>query len=262
MFDPIPYWYLLPVGIVIATLYTSTGISGANFWAPVFFMWLRLEPRVAFWLALVAMLFGSTGGLIRHARQRTINLYPVKRYLLVTVPLAIAGARLVPLVSTRLLLIYFGVFVSISGWVLLYRWTTRRESEPQSHERINYLFGALGGFSTGLVSVGLGKLILPSCVTHKRISHHAEAVGSVIAVVFITSFIAALARLNPSLIDALRDTRGTIFSIMACVVPGVLLGGQIGPRIARRLPLRAMRLYVALLLVLVGGLALARGIYF
>ena len=33
-FDP-GLLLLLPVGVLIATAYTSTGISGANFWVPV-----------------------------------------------------------------------------------------------------------------------------------------------------------------------------------------------------------------------------------
>jgi len=37
------YWYLFPVGLVIATLAMSAGISGANFWIPVHIICVKLR---------------------------------------------------------------------------------------------------------------------------------------------------------------------------------------------------------------------------
>ncbi len=40
-------WLVLPAGPLIATVYTSTGISGANFWVPVYLPGMGLAPEAA-----------------------------------------------------------------------------------------------------------------------------------------------------------------------------------------------------------------------
>ena len=50
------YWYLLPVGCAIAVLAMSSGVSAGNFWVPVYLLWARFEPPVAFWMTLATML--------------------------------------------------------------------------------------------------------------------------------------------------------------------------------------------------------------
>jgi len=174
MIDFISFWYLLPLGIIIATLYTSTGISGANFWLPVYILWLKVEPLVGFWLSLVSMLFGSAGGFIGHSMHKTINYFLVKKYLIVTIPFAILGALFLKFVYVKILFFIFGFFVIFYGLYLFYN--TYWAKTVEKHEKIHYLLGALGGFLTGLISVGLGKLILPHCIRHKKIIHHSEAV--------------------------------------------------------------------------------------
>jgi len=42
MIEYFTYWYLFPVGIIIAILAISAGISGTNFWIPVYLIWLKI----------------------------------------------------------------------------------------------------------------------------------------------------------------------------------------------------------------------------
>jgi len=258
MIDFIQYWFLLPVGIVIATLYTSTGISGANFWAPVYLLWLKVEPLVGFWLALVSMLFGSAGGLIGHLRQGTIDFSLVKSYAMISVPFAVFGALLLPYVRVSFLFLVFGLFVLGYGAFLYYKTVYVKEEKLEKHSKIHYFFGAIGGFLTGMVSVGLGKLILPHCIKHKKINHHAVAVGTVMTIVFVTSLVATLVRLNSSFVASLGVNLDLILGMLLYAAPGVLIGGQVGPRVAKYLNLKQMRIYVSVLLVIVGVLMLFR----
>ena len=62
------YWHLLPVGLSIAVLAMSSGISAGNFW-PVYLLWSRFEPPVAFWMTLSTMLCGYGSGMVRLRSQ-------------------------------------------------------------------------------------------------------------------------------------------------------------------------------------------------
>lgn len=261
MIDLVTYWYLLPLGVLIATLYNSTGISGANFWIPVFILFMNVSLLVAFWLSLVAMIFGSLGGLIGHSRHRTIVYALVKKYLVITIPFAIMGASVVQFISVSWLLLVFGIFAFTYGTIVLYKNTlhsVQANSSTTKKDTIGYPQGALGGFMIGLVSVGLGPLILPGNINHSKIAHHSQAVGTTVIVVFLSSLTAVLCRLTPTFIGSLQSHTSLILSMFVYVIPGVLLGGQLGPVIAKKLNLKAMRIYVSVLLLLVGTLMFVR----
>lgn len=261
MIDFFNYWYLLPTGLVIATLYNSTGISGANFWTPVYILILGLDPLIGFWLSLVSMLFGSMGGLVAHTRHKTIRYFLVKRYIKMSIPFAIIGALSIQYVDLNLLILAFGVFAISYGFIIFYKSSMNKvtlENEVKNNPSRMYPLGAVGGLLTGLISVGLGPLILPEILKHKKISHHSEAIGTTVVIVFITSIFAVFFRLNTKFIESLDDHLNVLISILIYVIPGVLIGSQIGPIVAKRLNLKSMKAYVSLLLIVIGILMLIR----
>jgi hypothetical protein len=65
-------------------------------------------------------------------------------------------------------------------------------------------------------------------------------------------------RLNGPFLAALGEQRMTLLGALLFAGPGVVLGGQLGPMMARRLNVRALRWYVAIILLLVGLLMLVR----
>jgi hypothetical protein len=258
MIEYFTYWYLFPISIIIAILAMSAGISGSNFWIPVYLIWLKIDPKTGFWLALLTMIFGFGSGVIKNLKQKTINWYIVKQYLKITIPAGIFGTLLVPFAPTQLLIITFASFVLIYGSFTIYRYFNKREKEVERHEKIYWTRAAIAGFLKGLIATGLGKLILPGIIGHKKIHSPAEAVGSTIFIIFIVNIIAVLFRLNPSFISVLSLNAKIIFDIMIWVAPGVIVGGQIGPVIAKKLPLMYMKVYVGGLLILISMLMFIR----
>ena len=78
-------------------------------------------------------------------------------------------------------------------------------------------------------------------------------------IIFFTSLAATIGRMRPSLISVLRRNSSQMFTIAMWAVPGVVIGGQIGPRLAQMLPSeRQARLYFSAVLLIVGVLTLAR----
>ena len=73
------FWLLFPIGIIIAILGMSSGISGSNFWIPVYIIWLKIDPKAGFWLALLTMIFGFGSGAIKNILSKTVNWYLVRQ---------------------------------------------------------------------------------------------------------------------------------------------------------------------------------------
>jgi uncharacterized protein len=254
----VDYWFLLPVGVSIAFLAMSSGISAGNFWVPVYLLWTQFDAPVAFWMTLATMLCGYGSGVVRNLHQGTIHRGFIVQYLPLTVPAAVVGAYLSPALNVSWLILLFGVFVCGYGArMLVQRW--HQPATPQRlRTKLPWGIATSGGVLLGLIAVGLGELMLPRMLADRQLSRPAEAVGAAVLIIFVTSLAAALVRLNGPFMAALVEQHTTLLRAMAFAAPGVILGGQLGPMLARRFNARTLQLYVAVLLMLVGALMLAR----
>jgi uncharacterized membrane protein YfcA len=286
------HWYFLPVGLAIAVLAMSSGTSAGNFWVPVYLLWARFEPPVAFWMTLATMLCGYGSGVMRNLRQGTLDRRIIIQYLPCTIPAAIVGGYLAPALNISWLVLLFGLFVlgyGVQMLVTLLQGTVEtsdtqgpdilspvgKKSVPfplsavaKHHfralslwERAGVKDGAtalLGGTLLGLIAVGLGELLLPRLLTTRKSLSPSAIVGSTVLLIFLTSLAAALVRLHGPFLAGLSEQRSTLLGAMLFAGPGVILGGQLGPMVARRLHVRTLRWYVAVILLLVGTLMLVR----
>jgi uncharacterized protein len=275
------HWYLLPVGFSIAVLAMSNGMSAGNFWVPVYLLWTRFEPPVAFWMALATMLCGYGSGVVRNLRQGTLDRRVILHYLPFTIPAALVGGYLAPALNVSWLILLFGLFVlgyGVRMLVTLLKSTVGGSARPRLDlssavgkgspifppslwERAGVRDGAIalqGGLLLGLITVGLGELLLPRLLAERKSLSPAEIVGSTVLVIFVTSLAAALVRLSGSFLTALSEQRATLLGAMVFAGPGVLLGGQMGPMLAQRLHVQTLRWYVAVILLLVGILMVVR----
>lgn len=250
------YWYLFPAGVVIAVCAMSSGIAGSNFWTPVYLLAMGLEPKVAFWVSLLTMLFGFGSGVWRNLRDGTVDAYFVGRYLLVAAPATALGALASARIDAFWLLAGFAVFVLTYGFLLIREYLRRDPLEEalEPHERVYWSVGALAGALQGTIASGAGVLLMPAILNHRRVRHHAEAVGSTVVLVFVLSLISVSLRVDAALFSTLVERAHDVLRMILFAAPGVVLGGQLGPRLARRLSRRHLRLWVGVLLTLVGVL--------
>lgn len=252
------YWFLLPVGVAIAALVMSAGVSGATLWIPVYLLWLKLDVPVAFWLGLFTMLFGFGSGVIRNFRDGTFDGILVRRYLLIAIPAALVGGWASGSLNQALIVALFGAFLIVYAILIAGR-TLRMRSDGDRHDRVPVFIAMLGGALTGLISIGIGILAMPSVLRHRSSRSPGAAIGSLVMIIFFTSLAATLGRMRPALISALRRDSPQMVAIAIWAVPGVVVGGQIGPRLAQMLPSeRHTRLYFSAVLLVVGVLTLAR----
>lgn len=237
----------------------SSGVSGSNFWIPVYLLWLGLEPRVAFWVSLLSMLFGFGSGVVRNLRAGTIDWGLAARYLAFAGPAAIASAVLaVRATQSYLLLAFSGFVVLLGGFLLLEFVRHRRGEEERRHDGVRVPHAILAGALQGAIATGSGSVLLPSIVGDRRLEHHAVAVGSTVVVVFGVSLLAVVFRIEAQLVETLQTRSSEILGMIAFAGPGAIIGGQLGPRIAQRIPRRYLRLYLGILLLGVGGLVASR----
>ncbi|VVB94422.1 Sulfite exporter TauE/SafE [uncultured archaeon] len=251
------YWYLFPLGIVIAILSMSAGISGANFWIPIYLFFIDLDTKIVFWMALLTMIFGFGSGVIRNTIQGTVNWYLVKQYLIPTVPAAVIGSLLTSYVNDKVLIFIFGSFILIYGTYQLIVSLTSQKA-PIKHQRVFWELGFLAGFLKGLIATGLGKLIVPGMWNHEKIEHPSQVIGSAVVIIFIVDIVAALTRMNPVFVHGLIENRTMIVNVLIFVLPSVVIGGQIGPRVIRDADAKHLKIFISMVLIFVSILMFSR----
>ncbi|NOZ49458.1 MAG: sulfite exporter TauE/SafE family protein [Chloroflexi bacterium] len=276
------YWYMFPIAIVVATTAMASGVGGATFFAPIFILGLRLNPEVAIGTGLITEVFGFTSGLLAYARKRLIDYRLGMNLLMVTIPLSLVGTWLAGSIAPDYLKLILGVGLFAIAASFLRTPDSRdiahldalidqeyggekaetciitRDGEEFRYKVCNRnqgrLIAGIGGLFVGMISTGLGELnsyfLLQRCRVPSAVS-----VATSVFVVAITALVASsghllqFAQSNP---EALR----TVLDICLFTVPGVIIGGQFGSLLARRLSQHTLERALGVLFVLVAALTL------
>ncbi len=272
------YWYLLPVSIVIATIAMSSGIGGAVFFSPLFLLLLALEPAVAIGAALITEFFGFSSGLYAYSKARLIDYKLGKNLLLFSIPPAIVGSLVADYFDPDILKTIFASGIIFIGWQLF---AAYRQEEKEKNDQgikvefwenfessltdregnvyrytvcnkpIGRFFALIGGFFLGMISVGLAELQEYHLVGRCRVPSRV-AVATSVFVVVITVLVASVGHITHFVTQADPSKLQTVIKVVIFTVPGVILGGQLGPLLQKRINPDVMKISIAVLFVLIG----------
>jgi len=223
-------WTALPAGFAIATLATLVGFGGGILWMPYLILVAHLAPAEAVVTSLIIQVGGMGSGSVAVIRTKKADLR-LSWYLSTCAFLGIPiGVWLSTFVSADSILFLLGVMSLALALVFVYtqedvdgsqvKTVTLRQTAP-------YLWLATA-FSvlTGLLSMGVGDFLVP--ILRNRLRLNMEAAMAACLVVMA---------MNAALAAILHVLIGEKFaaSIVLWAIPGVILGGQVGPRLAGRI---------------------------
>jgi len=270
------YWFMFPVSIVVATCAMLSGIGGAALFTPIFILVFPLlgpeyvlsSTIAAIGTALITQTFGFLSGFIGYYRRRLIDYRLASRIIVVSVPVAVAGALTAGALHDSVLVASYALLVAVLS-VVMWRnrppataaavamksaaWRTIVDSKGHTYAydvpRLgtgSNLLTATGAFLTGMVSVGIGEVTI-SQLTRKGLPIAVAAATSVLVV--ITTVVFASTTLFAQMIKSGGWT-AVPWNLLCYDIPGVLIGGQIGPRLQGRVSPHAMRRAISVLFVL------------
>ena len=274
------YWYLFPLSIAIATIAMATGIGGAVFFSPIFMVVLGLKPHIAVGAALFTELFGFASGLYAYVRSKLIDYKIGLNLLIVAIPLALTGAYFSDAFPDTVVKSIFGLGIIVIGSQLYIAYRNEKQERealkdelaatPEGNHTsclvdkegntyrytikqrwLGQLFASVGGFFVGLISVGLAEILEYRLVAQCRVPPPV-AVASSIFVVVVTILVASGFHAYTFLTHADAAAYEQVGSIVLFTVPGVVIGGQIGPQLQKRLNPDTTKLFIAGLFVAVG----------
>ena len=268
-------WWVYPAAVCIATIAISTGISGGLFFGPFFLLVVGLPPAQAIGGGLMTMIFGTGSGAFSYTRQGVVDFTIVKSLLLVTVPLAMAGAVVALVVDADALRVVLGVGLIVLATFIL--WTNLRRSRapatqparPQVNREadevavtardgreyryarpgrtLTQAMGAGGAFLQGLMGAGLPEVTTTQLLLRGKLPPRI-AVATSVTTLTVTVFFAAL-------IHALGGEPPWHVVLWSC--PGALTGAQFGARLQAKLPPNISQRFLAVVFTCVGVLVIS-----
>ncbi len=269
------YWFMFPASIVVATCAMLSGIGGAALFTPIFILVFPLlgpeyvleSTLAAIGTALLTQTFGFLSGFVGYYRRKLIDFSLAFRIMRVSVPIAILGALAANFVHDSVLLASYAILVAILAAVM---WRSHKthavahaRNEIAQHRVItdsrghdfeyvvprlglrSSLLTGTGAFMTGMVSVGIGEVTI-SQLTRNGVPIAVAAATSVLVV--IVTIVLASTTLFAQLVQS-GGWQAVPWNLLCYDIPGVLIGGQIGPRLQGHIAPHVMRRAISVLFV-------------
>ena len=204
------------VGIAASYL----GLGGGFLLIPYMVLVLGMDPHVATATSLIMIFFLSTSSAIAYLRLGLVKVRVALILEAFTIPMAVLGSILNWSASTSTVEGFFGLFLLVMGiWTLLGK---ERRAE-RVDLRVAAGFSTLAGFTSGFLGVGGGYLKVPILMFSGLKPRNAVATSS---------FMIMLTSLSALLTHAVVGEAN--YLLAAVMIPGLILGAQLGPRLAKR----------------------------
>lgn len=240
-------WLSLPMGIVIATVVSTVGIGGGILWMPFLLIILKLRPDTAVMTSLLIQTAGMGSGTVAFWRKKQVDFRLMLLFWAVTLPGIGIGALLTRVLAPTHLELILGTLTLVTAFVFVsanqrYGDTGKKRAEISTARQYGWIIGSMAVVS-GMLSISIGEWLVP-LMRSKLSLRMAVAVGTSIATIFGTCVLGAI-------FHAIMGGRVDLPALF-WAVPGVIIGGQIGPRIAKRINDRVLKDVFIFLLTLIG----------
>ena len=220
------YLSYFAVGIFIGILAALFGLGGGFLVVPTLNL-LGVEMHHAVGTSSAAVVFTSLSSAVAYARQRRVHYKAGLLLASTAVVGAYIGAWMTSFISASGLKVVFGLALIVVA-IRIYRKKTAEPTEVRLEEvEINYKLVPLGGFfagiASGLLGVGGGIINVPF-LTYLGLPIHYAVATSSFAIVF-TATAGALKHYMMGNVEV---------QWLVLLVPGLIVGAQLGARMAKR----------------------------
>jgi hypothetical protein len=137
-------------------------------------------------------------------------------------------------------------------------WSKGKKCYKISHSKEPiYFLSALGGLFLGLLSAGLGEINEYNFI--KRIKMHTSvASGTSVFIVIVTALVASISHFIYFFTHLNMEIIFEVLSIFIFAVPGVIIGAQIGVKIAEKASTDLIKKFLFVLFIIIGSLSILK----
>ena len=221
------------------------GLGGGVIMIPLMVGVLKLDQHKAHGTSLVALVFTGISGAIAYGMQGTVDVPAAAMMAVTAIITARAGAHFAHSLPEWKLKRSFGGFLLFVSLLMLakpYLPHVPGMNSGWPKAAVLLLTGVFTGFLSGMMGVGGGTIMVPALVLLAGFPQHLAQGSSLLAMV-PAGAVGAHAHWK------LGNVKTTL---LAGLIPGILLGTYLGGTLAHQLPDGALRLIFAVVLIWTG----------
>lgn len=242
------------LGLVLSGLFISTaamtiGIGGGILWTPLLILAYGLSPQAAVATSLLIQVIGMGSGTFAFLRTNLVDKKLALIFFLAALPGVIIGSFITVNLPQQPVQMALGIMAMMLA--LLFVASQDQTDEERSNykfdqAKVNRLLPIPGffGFIMGFLSLGIGEWLIPAMRSHLKLNMK-RCVATIIPMMFLLAIVAA--GLHWSLMEESVQTDYLLWGGL-----GTLIGGQIGPRVARYIDDKILKETFIFLMTLIG----------
>jgi uncharacterized membrane protein YfcA len=243
----IDYWFVLPVAIAISTAVSSIGIGGGVLLMPFFLIVLKLSPEVAVATSLLIQTAGMGSASFICIRQQRVDFKLALFILAVAIPGVIGGAFLAGNLKSSSMQFVLGLMVMTTAFLFVsaeQKYTDLGKPKVDMKEAYRHAWITIpASIGSGMLSTSMSEWLIP--IMRSKLSlNMSNSIGTCLVIAFAVSCVGAASHL-------LMGSEPK-YMVVAWAIPGVIIGGQIGPRITKQINERLLKEAFVFFLTLVG----------
>ncbi len=214
---------------------------------PFLLVVLKMNPEIAVPTSLLIQTFGKGSGSIAYLKQRKVDVKLAVLLIFIAVPGIAAGAYTANKIKPSLIELVLGILTLVTAFLFVSAHQNYADQgRPQA--KIKKVYRRLWvtvpiSIGSGMLSTGMGEWLIP--IMRSRLS---LKMSSAIATCIFLTFAVCLIGTSFHLIMGSKANWSTVL----WAVPGVMIGGQIGPRIINKINERLLKEIFIFLLTLIG----------
>lgn len=257
MFDSL---LLLFIGIFAGACGSLVGLGGGFIVVPALaLLFPGMVPAHFSGTSMAMLLFNSISSTVTYARQKRIDYAAAIWFAVAAIPGSITGAFVAEHISGKAFFVGFGVFLILISLFLMFKPknpvrlplaptvhrsfldASGQKFEFSYHRPTGVVISFFVGFLSSLLGIGGGSLLVPTMTLLLAFPPHI-AVATSMFNIFLSSIVGVSTHWYLGNIDWMK---------VLFLAPGAIIGGQIGARLAKRIPAQIMLRVLACMLILV-----------
>jgi len=254
---------LIPfVAFFIGIIAAMVGVGGGVFIVPFLTQVFGFTPVEAVGTSLATIVFTSLSSTVGYSRQKRID-YKIGAILTAaTIPGAVGGAYTATIIKPKLLGLIFGLFLIFVACQMTFRLPFSRllstKTEKSWHRkildshgtilkynanvRLSFPLSFLGGFSSGLLGIGGGSLMVPIMHLTANFPMHVAVATSMFIMIFTST---------SGVTTHFFSGTNIHFDYVVFLALGVIFGAQVGAYLSRRTSVKNLKRIFGITLLLV-----------
>ena len=240
---------LVFAGLLISTAAMTIGIGGGILWTPLLILAYGLSPQEAIATSLLIQVIGMGSGSFAFLRTNLVEKKLSLIFFITALPGVIIGSFITVNLPQQPVQMALGIMAMLLALLFV------SGHEPMDEEQNSYQFNqtkvnrllpipGFFGFIMGFLSLGIGEWLIPAMRSRLHLDMK-RCVATIIPMMFLLAVVASA--LHWSLMEESVKTNYLLWGSL-----GTLLGGQIGPRVARYIDDRMLKETFIFLMTLIG----------